>query len=299
VTTSFRRALASAELLTAAGLWGFGFIATIWAFDVFSPFELTFLRFALAAVLLIFFIFNREDRAAIKVYIRSAFLPALLLSVTLIFQTWGLRFTTPTKSGFITTLYVVFVPIFESFLSKKPLPWSLWGCVGLALLGTGLIVNISRIENLNLGDVLTFICAIAATFQIYWLGVVSPRVKRPFLFNLVQAGWGALICLPVVFVEPVVSKLASAGQWTPKAWAGLLTLTFGSTVIAFFLQVRAQKFLSATVSSLIFLLESPFALIFALLLLGQALNLTESVGAAIIFLSAALASLIEARRKKA
>lgn len=295
---AMRRALASAELLTAAALWGFGFVATIWAFKVFSPFELTFLRFALSASLLVFVAVTAAGRASLREYLKIGFLPAFLLSLTLIFQTWGLQYTTPTKSGFITTLYVVFVPILESVLSKKGLPWTLWGCVLLALTGTALIVDVGM-DTVNVGDALTFVCAIAATFQIYWLGVVSPKIGRPFAFNLVQAAWGALICLPVVLFEPLPAKLGQIGTWPPLAWAGLLSLTFGSTVIAFFLQVRAQKFLSATVSSLIFLLESPFALIFSLLLLGQTLKFTESIGAALIFMSAAAASMIEARRKRA
>jgi drug/metabolite transporter (DMT)-like permease len=292
-----RRAVASGELLTASALWGFGFIATVWAFAVFSPFEVSFLRFALAGSLIVFFLFKASDRSLIRSYLQVAFLPGLLLSVTLIFQTWGLVYTTPTKSGFITTLYVVFVPILESILSKRGLPWSLWACVALALFGTSLIVNIG-FESLNVGDALTFVCAIAATFQIYWLGVVSPKIGRPFVFNLVQACWGALICAPVLFFEPLGTKLLQFQSWPPLAWVGLLSLTFGSTVIAFYLQVRAQKHLSATVSSLIFLLESPFALIFAILLLHESLNTTESIGAGLIFLSATFATLIEARRKK-
>jgi drug/metabolite transporter (DMT)-like permease len=292
-----RRAMASGELLTAAALWGFGFIATIWALTIFSPFEVTFLRFALAGLLIVYFMFKASNRSLVRSYGRVAFLPALLLSVTLLFQTWGLAHTTPTKSGFITTLYVVFVPILESILAKSRLPWSLWACVGLALLGTALIVNIG-VERLNVGDALTFVCAIAATFQIYWLGVVSPSIGRPFVFNLVQACWGALICAPILFFEPLGAKLIQFKSWPPLVWAGLLSLTFGSTVLAFFLQVRAQKHLSATVSSLIFLLESPFALIFAILLLEGSLSTKESIGAGLIFLSAAAATLIEARRKK-
>lgn len=285
-------------MITAAAFWGFGFVAAIWAFTVFTAFEVTFLRFGLSALLLVFFIFSASGRASIKEYIGISFLPALLLTITLIFQTWGLQYTTPTKSGFITTLYVVFVPILDSILRKHNLPFTLWGCVALALLGTGLIVNAASIESINIGDVMTFICAIAATFQIYWLGVVSPKIGRPFVFNLVQAGWGALICVPVLFMGTLPQKLAAFQEWPPLAWTGLLSLTFGSTIIAFFLQVRAQKFLSATVSSLIFLLESPFALIFSLLLLGQSLTFIESLGAALIFMSAAAASVFEARRKK-
>lgn len=294
---SFRRTAATAELVTASALWGFGFIATIWAFEVFSAFELTFLRFALASTLILFLLFFAKSRKAVLSNLKISFIPAFLLCVTLIFQTWGLHYTTPTKSGFITTLYVIFVPILESLLSNKKLPGSLWLCVATALIGTALIVNIG-VESLNIGDLLTFICALAATVQIYWLGIVSPQVRQPFAFNLMQAFWGALLSSPVFFFEPLAFKIQNWATWTPHAWVGLLLLTFGSTVIAFFLQVRAQAYLSPTVSSLIFLLESPFALLFALLFLGQSLSGVESLGAVLIFMSAVAASLIEARRKR-
>jgi drug/metabolite transporter (DMT)-like permease len=81
-----------------------------------------------------------------------------------------------------------------------------------------------------------------------------------------------------------------------KAVIGLLSLSLGSTTLAFYLQVRAQAHLSATVSSLLFLLESPFALIFAFLLLGESLSTMEAIGAFLIFTAAVLASLREARQ---
>jgi drug/metabolite transporter (DMT)-like permease len=75
----------------------------------------------------------------------------------------------------------------------------------------------------------------------------------------------------------------------------MFSLAFGSTVLAFFLQVKAQAFLSPTVASLLCLLESPFAMIFAAALLGETLGPLEGAGAALIFVSAAGASVIESR----
>lgn len=283
MTSNTRRALAVSELLLASSLWGFGFIATVWAFTVFSPFEVTFLRFALAGAFCLFWFPCRRE--ILRQNFSKAFLPAVLLTGTLIFQTWGLQFTTATKSGFITTLYVVLVPILESVLHRKKLKTALWVCVITALVGTALIVNVG-IDTVNIGDILTLICAFAATLQIYWLGVISPSVKNPFAFNLMQSVWAAVFCLPVLFLSPTIEKIAAYASWPWQAWVGMLSLTFGSTMIAFFLQVRAQRHLSATVSSLIFLLESPFALIFAILLLGESLGPLETIGAILIFLSA-------------
>ncbi len=292
------KARAIAELVVAASFWGFGFIATVWALEVLSAFQLTLLRFLIAGGVGAVYIAAIRARGAWRDNLRLAFWPAALLTGTLIFQTWGLHYTTVSKSGFITTLYVVFVPILESVLARRSLPWLLWVCVLTAFVGTGLIVGGTSVSDLNFGDLLTLICAVFAAFQIYILGVISPRVRQPFIFNIVQSGWSAFLCLPVIFLDPIHGKLLSVGQWPPLAIAGVLILAFGSTIFAFYLQVRAQAKLSTTVSSILFLLESPFALVFAMLILGEKLGLTESIGAGLIFLSAVGASVLEGRRKK-
>jgi drug/metabolite transporter (DMT)-like permease len=73
-------------------------------------------------------------------------LPALLLAGTLILQTWGLHYTTATKSGFITTLYVVFVPLLEALHLRRRISTGLWLCVLGAFVGTLLIVNVGLNE---------------------------------------------------------------------------------------------------------------------------------------------------------
>jgi drug/metabolite transporter (DMT)-like permease len=285
------------ELLIAAGLWGFGFIASVWALEVVNPFELTLLRFVLAGLIGLPFVLTKQARASAYSLRNLSFVPAVLLASTLIFQTWGLQYTSPTKSGFITTLYVVFVPLLEAFLTRKRIPGLIWLCVATALIGTALMVDLG-ISELNRGDVLTFICAILATGQIYWMGGVSPKVTEPFAFNIYQCYWAMLMCLPLVNFARFHEALAKAPGWSTHAWIGIVSLSLGSTVIAFYLQVRAQAKLSPTVSSLMFLLESPFALLFSLLLLGQSLAPLETVGAVLIFVSAFTATWVEARGRK-
>jgi len=287
-----RAAVAVLELVVAAAFWGFGFIAVKWGLASFGPYELTFMRFFLATLLSLPLFLFRSGRLWIGETWKLAFWPALLLSCTLLLQTSGLQYTTPTKSGFITTLYVVFVPVLESFLTGRPVALRLWGCVGLALFGTALIVNTAFVGQINWGDILTFGCALAAAGQIYILGVVSPKVRQPFVFNLVQSIWACALCLPLVSHGTFWPNAFDGSRWTWQVTAGVLSLAFGSTVIAFYLQVRAQAHLSATLSSLLFLLESPFAMVFAIVLLGDRLSLLEAAGAALILLSAFVASLM-------
>lgn len=281
------------ELLIAAALWGFGFIATKWALGTLNIPELVFLRFALATLIGLPWLLS--SRHNVKFKLRLSFWPGALLMGTLLFQTWGLEYTTPTKSGFITTLYVVMVPLLESVISRRPLSMGMWSCVILALVGTSLIVDMG-FSSLNIGDVLTFVSAIFAAGQIYLMGSVSPRISRAFIFNLYQSFWCLLMIIPLVRFDLLLPKVANVSEWPKEAVIGLITLSAGSTTVAFYLQVRAQKYLSRTVSSLMFLLESPFAMIFSILLLSEHLNLRESIGAAIIFVSAFLAIWLEKRK---
>ncbi len=277
MSPSVRKALASGELLTAGralGLWFCGHHLGVRSF------------FALRADLFAFCncgVFARVFLKEVRGVIRSAFSAAILLSVTLIFQTWGSVHNADQKWIYHNTLRGLRAHPRVISLKKSA------SLVAVGLRDPGARRHRSdrehqqrrEPEHRRRADLYLRYCR---DFQIYWLGVISPKIQKPFVFNLVQAAWGALLCAPVLLTGGLVPKFASMGEWSFYAWTGLLALTFGSTVIAFYLQVRAQKYLSATVSSLIFLLESPFALIFSLLLLGQSLNKIESIGAAMIFL---------------
>src|SRR4051812_13463235 len=88
---------ASFELVFAASLWGFGFVAVIWGLESWTPVQLLFLRFLIggtAGILLSSFVIN-----PLKIQWKLAFWLALALSVMALLQTWGLRYTTATKSG--------------------------------------------------------------------------------------------------------------------------------------------------------------------------------------------------------
>lgn len=291
------KVFAVSELILAATFWGFGFIATVWALKVMDAFELTFVRFALAVVVCIPLVVRGLKRKLALNYLKWSLWPALFLFGTLVFQTWGLHYTTATKSGFITTLYVVFVPLLEAFHAKRQIALGLWLCVGGALFGTALIVNVG-LDSVNFGDLMTFVCALFATLQIYYMGLISPKIERPFTFNAFQAAWCLLFSLPFLFHDQLPAKLLEARSWEWTALGGVLSLAIGSTVLAFFLQVKAQASLSPTVSSLLCLLESPFAMLFAMALLQESLGNLESAGAALIFASAVGASYIESTRRR-
>jgi drug/metabolite transporter (DMT)-like permease len=279
-----QRFVAVLELLFATIIWGFGFTATIWAMESTSSIMISVGRFFGACLLTLpIFLISRDLRRHFNfANLKLSMLPGLFLGLTLILQTWGLEYTTATKSGFITTLYVILVPIFEILIIKKRvrLLHTLW--VALALVGTGFIVQV-QMNEVNKGDVLTLMCSVFAAAHIASLGVLGPKIQSPFVFNFYQSFWAGLLALAML-------PFFAVSHWkgfNTLALIGFISLTVGSTMVAFALQVKAQKKISASLASLIFLLESPFAMLFGVLLLSEALTGYQALGATLIILAAA------------
>lgn len=277
-----RRAIG--EMIFAGAIWGYGFIATKYALASFGTLTLTILRFTLSAAVILplvyfFSTFKSEKHGKLA---RWAILPGLCLAGLMIFQTWGLEYTSATRSGFITTLYVVMVPLMEVLFLKKKLKYEhlLW--VALALIGTALICDFQG-GDWNIGDALTFVCAIAAALHIIAIAKVSAKVDSPMVFN----GYQNVVCAlcAVVFIP---FSPEGVGAVTGSAVYGLLFLAFASTTLAFMLQIRAQQVLSPSTASLLFLLESPFAALSGFLFLNEVMSLNQWIGAILILASAFL-----------
>lgn len=279
------------ELLVATLFWGFGFTATVWCLDFLDSTSIIVYRFAIASAVGALFIF-KIPWMELKREAKLAIWAAVFLTLTLILQTEGLKSTTATKSAFITTLYVVIVPLISHLLRyERVSPWHLLFVVG-ALLGTAMIVEL-RLEKWALGDTYTFLNAVAAALHIVYVGRISHRSKHSFALNVFQSFWIMLMCLPLM--------MSQADRWhlstlSTRGWVGLLSLGFGSSLLAFYFQFKAQKKLSTSLSSLLFLLESPFSFLFAMYFLGEKLSAVQVGGAGLILASCVGATLLEGRR---
>jgi drug/metabolite transporter (DMT)-like permease len=303
---------AAFELTFASVLWGFGFIAAVWALDVMGPLSLTGWRFFIAAFvgLGISLLVPSLRRQATPQQFMLAAIPGLLLCLTILLQTWGLLYTTATKSGFITTIYVLIVPLLEFIFLKRPLAKKHFIYVALGLIGVALICDLPAEINgsqaaamaaaapqlalklrWNFGDLLTLGCAIVASFHIVYFGKIQKRIGSAFVFNNFQSIWACVLPLSLaMFFEGPILIGAHGLHFMSPSLIGFCSLAFGSTLIAFALQVRAQKILSPSLASLLFLLESPFATLFAVYFLGEKLKTSQWVGAGLILLAAGLST---------
>lgn len=270
-------------LVLVTFIWGSTFVLIKAAVehDV-SPlvFNLVRMTFATAALALIF---HNDVRAIRGPAFRAGAVVGTWMWLGYEFQTTGIRHTTASKSAFITGLSVVLVPLFLSIFWKRRInPWSVAGVMcafaGLFLLtvraGEGSIANWTSV---NIGDVLTFACAISFAFQIIYLGRATeqhPVGQIAFLQIAIAAAWMA-VSIPFAPETPHLhlSKIV--------IWAIVITGLFG-TALAFSIQAWAQQFTPPTHTALIFSLEPVFAWITSYVLLGERLGLRAGLGAVMI-----------------
>lgn len=293
------------ELVVTGMLWGLGFVATVWSLREAGPLAITGWRFTIAGIagLLIAkrFIFTKSARA----FQRASIWPGFLIAATILFQTWGLLYTTATKSSFLTCLYVLIVPMMEPLFGGAKPSRSLFFCSMVALIGVGLMcgvfseTSLDAKSRLNFGDFLTLVCAFAASAHIIVISHVHRKLGPDFNgfdFNTMQSMWAGIPTLIVaLMIEPGTFKLPwhffeRAMDTSILPLLGFLSLTFFSTLVGFALQVRAQRVLSPSTASLLFLLESPFAALFAYLLLGEKMGLPQLAGGLLILVSVAYSS---------
>lgn len=280
------------ELTLAGALWGFGFVATIWSLQSFSPAETLFWRFVIATVfgLALSLSFWRKSPSW-KLDLRLALPAGLILASLLLLQTIGLQHTTATKSGFLTCLYVIIVPIFHSIFKQKLPALKTWFWALTALLGPYFLVG-AELKHLNQGDAWTVASAVGSAVHIIYIGKVSKKINSSFLFNNFQSLWCLLALTPLW----LFTRTPPALETTALSMVGLLALGLGASLIAFALQVRSQKVLSDSTASMLFLLESPFAAVFGFFLLHERISAFQTFGALII-IAAAIGQILTESKK--
>ena len=275
-------------MLTAL-IWGAAFVAQSAGMEQNGPFTFNTVRMILGGIVLIPCIALFDKMRHVRLGWRSAdknlWVGGCLCGVALFtgatLQQFGIQYTSAGKAGFITALYVIFVPLCRLFAGKRP-GKLLWGSVALAAVGMYLLCMDGSLA-LSKGDVLVLLGAFGFTAHILIIDHFSQNVDgvRMSCIQFFVAGALSLVCM-FLFETPSVPAILSA--WAPILYAGLL-----SCGVAYTLQVVAQKDTDPTVASLILCLESVFAVLFGWLLLGETLSMKELLGCILMFVAIVLA----------
>jgi drug/metabolite transporter (DMT)-like permease len=262
-------------------IWGSTFVLIKAALRDASALILNAVRMSLAAVLLAAY-YRRELRTLTQPAFMMGCTVGFFLFLGYAFQTTGLRLTTPSKSAFLTGVSTVLVPLVLVIFWRTRI--RVWRAVGIALAFAGLFLmtvpggrqELADFARVNLGDVLSFFCAIAFAFQIVFLGRATQRYRFEQIAVLQISVAAALTAVSAPFLEhphfrPTSTVIACV----------LITGILG-TALAFTVQAWAQQFTPATHAALIFTLEPVFAWLTSFVILGERLGMRAGAGALLI-----------------
>jgi len=247
-------------------LWGSTFIFSKVVLPHFSPAFILFIRFFVSAILF-FLLFHKHIKLEKKV-VRVGLFIGLANGTAMFFQLIGLQFTTAINSGFITSIYIVFVPILEYLGWKKRLKRSIPISILLSLGGIYLLSTGGAILHLNRGDILTVFCGITFALQIYLISYYG-RFYDTFTLVFIQFVVTFIMGLATILFQGGIVRGADYLQW--DVIGALAILTVLGTFIPFAMQFFIQKKISPTVAGIIYLSEPVFATILAFLILGERL----------------------------
>ncbi len=282
---------ADLSLAAATFFWGVTFVIVKEAVSNVSVFFFLSQRFIISAILLILVCLALRRPLGLK-EIRYGSIMGLFLFGCFAFQTSALQYTTATNTAFLTGLYVVFTPIFESVLFKKPTSRYMATGVVLASAGLYFLCNDGLTWSFNKGDLLAFLCAIGATLHIIFTGRYAPR-GDVFWMTAVQIGTVGVLSLVIA---------AFQGQnvfvYKNEIRSALIICVLFATVFAFLLQTSMQRFTSPAQAALIFCLEPVFAAVYAYIAINEALGWVGFFGAVLI-LAGMIVSEVGSFRKKA
>ncbi len=287
-------------MLAAAMIWGSAFVAQRLSLDAIGPFLFTGLRFLLGAAVVSALVFAQRRSSARRAphagtpplldagLLRSGCVLGLVLAVAISLQQIGLRYTKIANAGFISSLYVVIVPLLGVLLRHRT-GTGTW--VGALLAAIGLyFLSINEHFSVMYGDWYQLGCAIVISIQVMLVGHYAPR-HDPLVLSIVQFVACGAACLAIgLACEPL--ELASLLRAAPAIlYGGALSVGVGYTI-----QVVAQRDAAPAHAAVIFSMEGVFAALAGWIALGETLTPRALMGCALMLVGLLACQLLPARR---
>ncbi len=276
-----QRQKAEALLVTITFIWGSTFVIVKGALQNASPLPFLAVRFALAGALLILVLW----RGPIDF---KAILPGVVLGAFLfggyVFQTWGLIYTTPSKSAFITGSSVIIVPLLMVLGGARLRAANYVGAL-LGLLGIYFLVVPAGFGSVNRGDIFTLFGACFFAIHIVLVGRFIQRFAYQHLvpIQVLAVGLLSFASLPIDR-----SRLL---HWTWGLAAAIVVTAVFATGFAFSVQNWAQQYTPPAHTALIFALEPVFAALTSRVVVGERLGTKALLGAGLILLGMIISEL--------
>jgi drug/metabolite transporter (DMT)-like permease len=256
-------------LVLVTAVWGWTFVVVRDAISAYGVLGFLSLRFALASVALAPLLKGMTRRTLL---VGSGI--GLVLAMGYLFQTLGLLFTTPTNSGLITGLFVVFAPLAARALFKVSISRHVLAAVSLSLTGMVLLAGQSP-SGVRVGDALTVVCAAALGLHIALLSRYAREHNAGSLALAQMLSMAVLFSLMWPLFEPVALP--------PREVLFAIVLTgLVASAVAFYIQTTVQQHIPAARAAIILTMEPVFAALFGYWLAGDRLSPAQLTGAGLI-----------------
>ena len=264
-------------LLLTAFIWGLAFVYQRIGMDHIGPITFTFGRFfigALAIVPLWYLMEKPTQIFTVNAINKKAALLGLVLTAGMLLQQWGMVYTTAGRAGFLTGVYIIFVPIIGIFFRNKT-EWPTWVGVTMAMVGLFFLGQVDS-DELLIGDILILLGSILFALHMIFTGKLANQTS-PFRLIFIQFVVASIISFILV-------PIFESWDWQGILGAGVALLYVGimSSGVAFCLQVLGQRTAPASHASIILSFESVFAALCGWWLLDEYLTDPELIGCGLI-----------------
>ena len=273
-------------LVGVTAVWGWTFVVVQDAIALYGVLPFLAVRFALASAALAPIYAPRLTRRSLLVGGGIG----VVLAAGYLFQTTGLLFTTPTNSGLITGLFVVFAPLADRTFFGTRVARQVLVAVGLSLFGMVLLAR-GGPEGANWGDLLTLLCAAALGLHIALLSRYAAGHDAGGLTLAQILAMALLFVVAWPFFEPV--SLPPPGVWVALLVTGLL-----ASAGAFLVQTTVQQRIPVARTAVILTMEPVFAALFGYLLAGDRLVAVQLIGAALILSALVIGEIMPLLRRR-
>ena len=294
----------TALMFLAAMIWGASFVAQSEGAELVETFTFMGIRTTMGGLCLlpvIWFLDKKKpaaERKALlplesdKKLLEGGIVCGLIMAVASNLQQLSFAFGIDAgKCGFITSFYVMLVPIFSVLLFRRRYRWPTWLGVAIALCGMYLLM-IKDDFSINKSDLIVFACAIGFAFHILAIDHYVAQVDgvRLSCLQFLVCGISSLIMM-FIFENPNLGNILKA--WLPLCYSGIL-----SCAVAYTLQVVCQKHVEPALASLILSLESVFSVLAGWLLLHELLSNRDLLGCLLTFTAVVIVELTPAPAEK-
>ncbi len=280
---------ATLALIGVTVAWGATFVVVQLAVSQMPVNDFLFWRFAIAGVLLAL-VNPRALRRLSRTDVRRGLVLSVILAASYVLQTVGLRYTAASVSGFITGMFLVFVPLISAVLLRRRVPASAWLAVALATIGLAALAL--RGFAMGFGELLTLLCAVGFALHLVLLGEWS-RSATAYGLTVLQLAGAAAVTGGGALTDGRIELPATVELWVIVAFMAVV-----ATMAAFLIQTWAIPLLGSVRGAVILTGEPVFAGVFGVLLAGDEITARTAFGGACILAAMLLVELAPRREAR-